>query len=129
VRILRCLEASDGQAVLALVAVIVVFGGLVAAAVPGYIGFQDRRADKAAKSQLLAAAWTAEAYGQDHGSYAGMDTVELLKIDPRVPPTVSVASAERAGYCLANYVRGRTWSISGPYRGNARFTANATCAA
>ena len=126
-RILRCLRASGGQGVLEILVVIGLFGGLVAVAVPAYIGFQDRKADKAAQAHLLAAVWTVEAYRQKHGSYAGMDAVDLLQIDPRVPSTLTVASARRGRYCLADNVRGRSWSISGPYRGNARFSANAAC--
>jgi len=126
-RILRCLRASGGQGVLEILVVIGLFGGLVAVAVPAYLGFQDRKADTAAQAHLLAAVWTADAYRQKHGSYAGMDAVDLLEIDPRVPSTLTVASARRGRYCLADNVRGRTWSISGPYRGNAKFSANAAC--
>jgi Tfp pilus assembly protein PilE len=74
---------------LAVVVVAVAFAGLVAAAVPAYLGFQDRRAEKVAQSHLLAASWTAEAYRQAHGSYTGMDSADLLKIDPRVPHTLA----------------------------------------
>jgi Tfp pilus assembly protein PilE len=128
-RILRRLGASGGQGLLEVVVVVGVFGGLVAVAVPGYLGFQDRKADKAAQAHLLAAVWTVEAYRANHGSsYAGMDALDLLKIDPRVASTLTVASARRGRYCLTDNVRGKTWSISGPYRGEAKFTANATCA-
>jgi Tfp pilus assembly protein PilE len=127
-QILWRLRTSDGQGIFALVVVVVVFGGLVAAAVPAYIGFQDRKADKAAQAQLLAAVWTVEAYRQRHGSYAGMDTVDLLKIDPRIPPALAVIMARRGGYCIADNVRGRSWSLSGPFEGNATFAANAACA-
>jgi len=123
---MRRLAATDGQT-LAVVVVVVVFAGLVAAAVPAYLGFQDGRAEKTAESHLLAATWTAAAYRQDHGSYAGMDTADLLKIDPRVPHTLAVVSAERHRYCLTDSVRGRSWSIAGPYRGDAKFMANASC--
>jgi Tfp pilus assembly protein PilE len=123
---MRRLAASDGQT-LAVVVVAIAFAGLVAAAVPAYLGFQDRRAEKVARKQLLAAVWTVEAYRQDHGSYAGMDSADLFKIDPRVPHSLAVISAERRRYCLADTVRGKSWSISGPYRGDARLMANASC--
>ena len=118
---------NEGQSVLAVVAVVVVFAGLVAAAVPTYLGFQNRRAEKTAESHLLAAVWTVEAYRQSHGSYAGMDSVDLLKIDPRVPEGLAVVSAQRHRYCLTDSVDGRSWSIAGPYRGAATFMANAYC--
>ena len=125
---MRRLVASDGQSVLAVVLVVVAFGGLVAAAVPTYLGFQDRRAKKAAEIHLRAAVWTAEAYGQDHhGSYAGMNTVDLLTLDPRLPRTLAVVSAQRRSYCLTDSVNGRSWSVSGPYRGDATLMANASC--
>ena len=124
---MRHWAASDGQT-LAVVVVALAFAGLVAAAVPAYLGFQDRRAEKVAKEHLLAAGWTAAAYRQDHhGSYAGMDSADLFKIDPRVPHTVVVVSAQRRGYCLADTVRGKSWSMLGPNRGDARFMANASC--
>ena len=125
-QIMRRFAASDGQT-LAVVVVAVAFAGLVAAAVPAYLGFQDRRADKVAQEHLLAASWTAEAYKQDHGSYAGMDAADLLEIDPRVPRTVAVVSSMHRKYCLVDTVRGRTLSMSGPVRGDARFLANASC--
>ena len=123
---MRHWAASDGQT-LAVVVVALAFAGLVAAAVPAYLGFQDRRAEKVAHEHLVAAVWTVEAYRQAHGSYAGMDSADLLKIDPRVPRTVAVVAAERRSYCLADTVRGKSWSISGPSRGDARFMANASC--
>ena len=128
-RILLRLRTSDGQGTLAIVVAMIAIGGLAAAAVPAYLGFQDRKAEKTAKAQLLTAVWTVEAYRQDHhGSYAGMDTVALRKIDPRLPSAVVVTMARRGGYCLADDVHGRLWSISGPFKGNAQFAANADCA-
>jgi type II secretory pathway pseudopilin PulG len=126
-QILRHLGAGGGQGLTEVVAVLGVFGGLVAVAVPGYLGMQDRKADKAAQTHLRAAVWTAEAYRASHGSYAGMDALDLLRIDPRTPPALTVASARRGRYCLTDNVRGRTWSIAGPSRGAHKLTANATC--
>jgi Tfp pilus assembly protein PilE len=127
-RILLRLRTSDGQGTLAVVVGFVAIAGLAAASVPAYLGFQDRKAEKAAQAQLLAAVWTVEAYRQDYGSYAGMDTVDLRKIDPRLPSALVVTMARRGGYCLADSVHGREWSISGPFKGNAEFAANAECA-
>ena len=126
-RIMRRLEASDGQGFLEVIAVIGVFGALLAVAMPAYMGFRGRSADKDAKAALLAAVWTADAYRAKHGSYAGMDTVDLFKIDPRVPSSLTVSFAKRGKYCLTDTVHGRTWSIAGPYRGDAKITANADC--
>jgi hypothetical protein len=70
----------------------------------------------------------AEAYRTNHGSYVGMDPSDLRKIDPRLSSILTVASARRRTYCLTEAIHGRTWSISGPWRGNADLAAHAACA-
>lgn len=128
-RIPRRLEASSGQGLLGSVAVIGLFSATLAVGLLGYIGFQDRKADKQAQANLLSAVQMALVYRATHGSYAGMNTVDLRKIDPRLSATLTVVSARRGTYCLADNVHGRAWSTagSGPNKANARFTANATC--
>ncbi len=127
-RILRPFNTSDGQGLFELVAVLGLFLAAVAVGVPGYLGFQDRKADKQARANLLTAVQMAEVYRTSHGSYVGMDALDMQRIDPRVSPTLAVAFARRRTYCLVDAVHGRTWSISGPYRGSAEFTASAACA-
>ena len=127
-RILRLLQPQSGQGLFELVAVLGVFLAAIAVGVPGYLGFQDRKADKQARANLLAAVQLAEVYRTSHGSYLGMDALDLRRIDPRVSPTLAVASARRRSYCLVDAVHGRTWSISGPYRRSAEFSASAACA-
>ncbi len=90
-RILRRLEASGGQGLLGFVAVIGLFSATLAVGLLGYIGFQDRKADKQAQANLLSAVQMALVYRANHGSYAGMDTVDLRKIDPRLSTTLTVA--------------------------------------
>lgn len=124
---LRRLRTRSGQGFLEVVVITVLFGALVAVAVPVYMGVQGRKAGKRAQANLVAAVQMAEAFRAEHGSYRGMDTVDLLRIDPRLSPTLTVASAERRSYCLTDTVDGRTWSLRGPYRGDAGFRANATC--
>lgn len=126
-RILRLLQAQRGQGLFELMAVLGVFLAAVAVGVPGYLGFQDRKADKQARANLLAAVQMAEVYRTSRGSYVGMDALDMRRIDPRVSPTLAVVFARRRTYCLVDAVHGRTWSISGPYRGNADFSASATC--
>ena len=72
-RILRLLQAQSGQGLFELVAVLGVFLAAIAVGVPGYLGFQDRKADKQARANLLAAVQLAEVYRTSHGSYLGMD--------------------------------------------------------
>ena len=126
-RVLRRFKASAGQGLLEVVVVVAVFGGAVAVAMPAYLGFQDRKADKKARANLSLAVQMAEAYRTDHGSYIGMDTVDLRKIDPRLSATLTIAFARRGTYCLTDNVHGQKWSIRGPYRGDAKFTASGDC--
>lgn len=126
-RIVRHYQSSSGQGLLEAVLVVVFFGAAVAVAMPAYLGFQGRKADKAAQANLVAAVHTAGAYRQDHGSYLGMDTLDLVRIDPRVSRGLSVAWVKRNGYCLTDTVHGKTWSVRAPYRGDPKFSANGTC--
>ena len=123
----RRLQSSSGQGVLEVVLVVACFSALVAVATPMYLGFQGRKADKAAQANLIAAVPMAQAYRQDHGSYAGMDSLDLYNIDPRVSAGLSVAWVKRGAYCLTDSVHGKTWSIRGPFKGDAKFSANGTC--
>ena len=97
-RFLRQLhEGSTGQGVIEVLAVFGVFGALVALGVPAFFGYQNGKADREARERLLAAVPAAEIYRTKHGSYAGLDTVDLTRIDPRVSMTLSVARRGEAG--------------------------------
>lgn len=123
----RHLKSSSGQGVLEIVLVVAAFSALVAVAAPIYLGFQGRKADKTAQANLVAAIPMAQAYRQDHGSYAGMDSLDLYDIDPRVSPGLAVVWVKRGAYCLTDSVHGKTWSIRGPFTGDPKFAANGTC--
>lgn len=103
------------------------FSALVAVATPVYLGFQGRKADRSAQANLVAAVPMAQAYRQDHGSYAGMDSLDLYNIDPRVSPGLAVAWVKRGKFCLTDSVHGRTWSLRGPSRGDAKLFQNGIC--
>lgn len=121
------LQSSSGQGLLEVVLVVAFFSALVAVATPVYLGFQDRKADTTARENLVAATHIAGAYRQDHGSYAGMDTIDLYQIDPRVSTSLSVAWVKRGAYCLTDNVHGKTWSLRAPYKGDPKFSTNDTC--
>ena len=123
----RLYEGSSGQGLFEVLAVIGLFGALVAVGLPVFSGYQNGKADRAARAHLLAAVPAAEMYRQKRGSYAGLDTVKLGKIDPRVSMTLSVASARRGGYCLTESVNGRTWSLAGPVRREATYSGTQNC--
>ena len=126
-RIVRHHRSSTGQGLLEVVLVVACFSTIVAVATPVYLGFQGRKADKDAQANLVAAVPMAQAYRQDHGSYAGMDSLDLYNIDPRVSSGLAVAWVKRRTYCLTDTVHGKTWSIRGPYRGDTKFAANGSC--
>jgi len=124
---LRRLQSNAGQGLLEVVLVVVFFGAAVAVATPAYLGFQSRKADKAAQENLVVAVHIAGAYRSDHGSFAGMDALDLLNIDPRVSASLAVAWVKPGKYCLTDTVHGKTWSLRAPYKGDPRFSANGTC--
>lgn len=126
-RRLRLHEGSDGQGLIEVLGVVGTFAVLVAIGIPSYFGFQDGRADQAAKDSLLAAVPAAETYRVKRGSYSGLDTVDLIKIDPRVSGSLVVTSARGRKYCLTASVNGRTWSVAGPVGAKATFTSKSAC--
>jgi type II secretory pathway pseudopilin PulG len=127
VRILRQVQSSAGQGILEVVLVVTVFSAAVAVATPAYLGLQGRKADKTAQEALVAATHTAGAYRSDRGSYRGLDSFDLVRIDPRTSPSLTVAWAKRGAYCVTDTVHGKTWSLRAPFKGNPEFSADATC--
>jgi type II secretory pathway pseudopilin PulG len=127
VRILRRLRESGGQGILEVLVVSGLVVGLLAVATPAYLGFQSRRADKAAQSNLIAASRAADAYRGAHGSYAAMSSIDLMQIGRDISPAPVVVWARRARYCVTDTVGGSTWSIAGTYKGGATFEASPDC--
>jgi len=121
-------NTEQGFTLIELLVVIIIIGILLAIAVPSYLGFKDRAANNAAKSNLRAAVPSAEAYYQDNGAYTGMDATALKAIDSGISPTLTVASADASSYCLTDTVSGKTWSVAGPGPSSTSYKNNATCA-
>jgi Tfp pilus assembly protein PilE len=126
-RILRRLEERGGQGVIEVFGVTALIGVLFAVAIPAYLTFQDRRADVAAKAHLKAALPAVAAYRTARHTYVGLDAVDLVRIDPRISYTLSVAWVRRRTYCLTETVRGKTWSMRGPQQATTRFSATPRC--
>ena len=109
---------EQGFTLIELLVVIIIIGILLAIAVPSYLGFRDRAANNAAKSNLRAALPSAEAYYADNGTYVGLTPAALEAIDTGVSPTLTVAGGAAAptqtSYCLTDTVSGKTWSVKGP---------------
>ncbi len=127
-RFLRRLhEGSDGQGVVEVLVVVILFGLLTAVGAPAFFHFQNRKADSEARGRLLAAVPAAQVYRDRHGSYSGLDAVDLNRIDPRISMTLVVSSARRGRFCLTESVNGRTWSLAGPVRREAYYSPQPNC--
>ena len=120
-------STEQGFTIIELLVVIIIIGILLAIAVPAYLGFRDRTANNTAKSNLRAALPAATAYYQDNGTYKGMQSTDLLAIDPGISAALTVASAGKSSFCLTDTVDGRTWSMAGPEPSNADFHDSADC--
>lgn len=113
-RMRQRLGREDGFAGLEALIILVVLGVTLAVAVPSFLGLRSGSADNATKSSLRAAMPAADAYFADHKTYAGLDSTDLIRIDPRVSLTVAVTSAKKGSYCLTESIDGKTWSVKGP---------------
>ena len=113
----RIRQHLGGEGGFAGIEILVVVGLLVVAlavAVPSFLGLRGSSADGKTKASLRAAMPAADAYYADHKTYRGLDSTDLIRIDPRVSLTVSVAWAKKRSYCLTENVGGKTWSVRGP---------------
>jgi type II secretory pathway pseudopilin PulG len=113
--------------VIEVLAVFGLFGALIAVGVPAWFGYQNGKSDRAAQERLLEAVPAAQIYRAHHGSYAGLDTVDLGRIDPRISMTLVVSSSRAGGFCLTETVGGRVWSLSGPVKRTAKYKAGPSC--
>ena len=123
-RRVRLHGGSEGQGLIEVVGVVGTFAVLLAIGVPSYFGFRDGQAEQQAKDSLLAAVPAAETYRVQRGSYAGLDTVKLARIDPRISHTLVVGSAKRGRYCLMETAHGQVWSVAGRVGGKPKFRAD-----
>jgi type IV pilus assembly protein PilA len=119
--------AEAGFTLVELLVALVIIAVLIAIAVPSYLGYKDRAADRTAQANLRAALPAAEAYYSDYKTYVGMDPGDLRSIDPGLSATLSVVSAGGRSYCISESVGGRDWSLAGPGTPAPSYVPNATC--
>ena len=103
----------SGFTAIELLIVIMIFGILVAIAVPSYLGFRDRTADTSAKANVRAVLPAVRAFRAENGTYSGMTVAELQGIDQSVELDGDPVVTETT-YCVDSTVRGNTWRIAGP---------------
>jgi type IV pilus assembly protein PilA len=119
--------AEDGFTLIELLVVLVIIAVLLAIAVPSYLGFKDRAADRTAQANLRSALPSAEAYYSDRRTYVGMTPLTLQSIDAGLSRTLTVVSAGPSSYCIAESIEGRAWSVMGPGTPAPSYVPNATC--
>ena len=88
---------------------------LVAIVVPSYITMRNRDSDAAARGQLRQAGEAADAYRAEHGSYAGLSTAALGRLDEELGTSgYQVRSVSAKTYCFEKTAGGRTWHLAAP---------------
>ncbi len=119
---------------------LVILGILIVIAVPSYLGFRDRAADRAAQANIRAAFPAATVYSSENTGTAGDAdgnaatrgfeglTRALMQVyDAGVAASVTVHAAKTTvtTFCLTSTESGHIWSAQGP--GIAVYANNATC--
>jgi hypothetical protein len=103
--------------------VIIIIGILLAIAVRPTSGSAIVRSR--GKGQPACGAASAEPFARQRRIPAD---ATVLAIDSGVSPSLAVASAAAASFCLTDTVSGKTWSVLGPGPSSADYKNNATCA-
>jgi type IV pilus assembly protein PilA len=110
-------NTEQGFTLIELLVVIIIIGILLAIAVPSYLGFRDRAANRAAAANVRAALPAVEAFYADNGTYAGMTTAALQLIDAGISlgaaPTIIGGGT---GYCIQSDSNGSAAGGDHPHK-------------
>ncbi len=88
---------------------------LVAIAIPSYAAMRDRSNDSTARAQVRQAGVAADAYRAERGSYAGMSSAGLARLDPSLrASSYRLETVSTASYCVESSIGGRTWHLAAP---------------
>jgi prepilin-type N-terminal cleavage/methylation domain-containing protein len=107
---------SAGFTLVELLIVLLIFGVLLAIAVPSLLGFAGRAERAAARANVAAARPAIEAYYMDNGSYNAGMTLAKLKASYAAGLKLSAEPVTIAGssYCIQSTVGGATAHVTGP---------------
>jgi prepilin-type N-terminal cleavage/methylation domain-containing protein len=121
-------RGEGGFTLVELLVVVAILAVLVAIAVPSYLGYKGRAADRTAKTNLRETLPSAEAYYNDNGSYTGMTAAGLrASYDSGISQTLTLYGTPSTTYCLTDTVDGHTWSLEGPGVTAASYVPNGSC--
>jgi len=90
------LRADDGFTLVELLVAVLIIGILVATGLATLLNQRGKAQDAEAKTAVVTAAKAIEAFGTDHGGYAGATVDDLAKVEPSLAQArgLKVASTE-----------------------------------